>query len=557
MAEYDITERLENTTEQSTANNSAAETPVPTSSETPAVAETSSTAPAPASEATPASTDKGSDGVNYALLLFRDGNDFPIADMEWFVTLPSGDVCTAKSSAQGAIAVELPPGASGEAKVEVKDHTGKRQEVCTVDVAQCKAGAIIRSPKVVADATPRPHQQPAPAAKKAPPPAPAPAKKPENQAGKTEPAKVNMQAPWQDAWAKALRWLSTSVHLPAHSSAGNGTASAKPAETAPPATLVTKTLSTAGQPVTVVAGPECPNKDCLFLGRNNVYRTAILDAAKRLGLIPQALCALMDCEAGKVKEVVPLLGPDGKQLKDKKGKLLSQTLHELWNANAGNAESGAAGLTQFLGSTWLSHVMRPGFYIHTQSVANNWVRQDKDKKGNAQRVFVLADGTTTTTPYNHRSSDANVKKCLAMRMDPTWSINAAADYGNANLKVLETAGFKLKGLNDMDKAKLMYLMHHEGEGNGPLFIKNTLAKGRGGVAGLRKTFVLQLGGNGEALVKARVDKADGDVEVAYRLWLATYIDDTFRPASRYFCKDPKPMKDLTDLLELVGGKAIE
>ena len=308
--------------------------------------------------------------------------------------------------------------------------------------------------------------------------------------------------------------------------------------------------------MTVVVGPECPNKDKLRLGRNNVYRTAIVDAAKRLGLIPQALCALMDCEAGKVTEHIPKLGADGKQLKDKKGKLLSTPIRELWNANAGNAQSGAAGLTQFLASTWLAHVLTPGRYIHTQSVANGWVRKDTDAKGHSKWVFVLANGTSTTEAFKRHLGDDNVKKCLAMRMDPTWSINAAADYGNANLKLLERKGFKLAGLNDMDKAKLMYLMHHEGEGSGPLFISNTLATGRGGIEGLRSTFATQLGGNGAAKAAELISEADEDVEVAYRLWLATFIDNNFKQADKYFCSAPIRAIALNDLLENIGGEML-
>jgi len=244
-------------------------------------------------------------------------------------------------------------------------------------------------------------------------------------------------------------------------------------------------------------------------------------------------------------------------MKDKKGKLLTQPVHELWNANAGNAQSGAAGLTQFLGSTWLSHVLRPGCYIHTQSVANGWVRQEADAKGKTHWVFVLADGKTSSNPYGKRSSDNNVKKCLAMRMDPTWSINAAADYGNANLKLLAASGFKLSGLNDMDKAKLMYLMHHEGEGSGPLFIRNKLSQGSGGVSGLRKKFALQLGATGIARSDALIAAAHGDTVFAYRRWLAKYIDDNFRQTTKYFFNKPIFAKDLSDLIEQVDGEAVE
>jgi hypothetical protein len=272
-----------------------------------------------------------------------------------------------------------------------------------------------------------------------------------------------------------------------------------------------------------------------------------LNASKRLGLIPQALCALLDCEAGKVAEKVPKVDAKGVPLRDKKGHALTTTLRELWNANAGNPQSGAAGLTQFLASTWLTHVLRPGFYIHEQSAAKGWVRQG---------AFVLADGTTTTAPYSKRGSDANVKACLAMRMDPTWSINAAADYGAANLKVLEKAGFKLGGLTDMDKAKLMYL-HHEGEGAGPAFIRDALGQLKGGTEGLKKKFATQLGASGAEKAAELIARAGDDVEVAYRLWLATFIDTNFDGAARYFCSSPQTAAALTKLLKTIGGLEIE
>jgi hypothetical protein len=171
-------------------------------------------------------------------------------------------------------------------------------------------------------------------------------------------------------------------------------------------------------------------------------------------------------------------------------------------------------------------------------------------------VFVLADGKTTVSPYAKRGSDDNVKKCLAMRMDPTWSINAAADYGNANLKVLERQGFKLAGLSDMDKAKVMYLMHHEGEGAGPLFIRNTLASGSGGVEGLRKKFAIQLGSNGQSKANEIIESYGGDVEYSYRKWLVGYIDIQFDGAGKYFCSAPALAATLSSLMNNIGGEKL-
>lgn len=498
-------------------------------------------------DSSPAS--QAADDVNYVSLLFRDGLDMPIPGLELFITLPSGQICTAESTAQGAITLPVPAQAGGQAKVEVTDAAGKRQSVCSIDLSECSNAVIIRSPKVKADLPLRPHQQTPPQVTTAPaakPPAAKPAAK--KAAVAAQPAHVDTKAAWwsangalQQAWA----WLANAVHLTDEAPAS---ASKTP--------VVAKTLSKAGQPVTVIAGPECPNKDNLRLGRNNVYREAILGASKRLGLIPQSLCALMDCEAGKVPEHIPRLGPDGKQLTDKKGKALTTTVRELWNANAGNAQSGAAGLTQFLSSTWLGHVLIPGRYIHTQSVANGWVKKETDAKGKSHWGFVLSNGETTTEPFKKHIADANVKKCLAMRMDPTWSINAAADYGNANLKLLEGKGFKLTGLSDMDKAKLMYLMHHEGEGSGPLFISNKLASAKGGVDGLRSKFATQLGANGAARANELIDQAGGDVEMAYRKWLTKFIDANFATSTKYFCSAPIRADELSDLMDTIGGQEL-
>jgi hypothetical protein len=510
-------------------------------------------APSAEKPLTTSDADAGEGKSNYFAVLFRDGLDMPIDGLTFIATYPSGFMCTAESTAAGAIALPVTDQDKGEVKIEVKDSTGKTQSVCSIDPSKCDGPVIVRSPKTKAKVAMQPHQQVAPArppaqAASAPSKGKEAEKKKQTEKPKDTPQKIDQSQGWWGAngsLGKAWAWLS-SRHIFGTSQTSAGTAKS-PAQG----------LSSAGQPVAAIVGPEADNKDNLRLGRNNVYRQQILDASKRLGLIPQALCALMDCEAGKVTETVPVVNPDGTTAKDKKGRPLTKKVRELWNANAGNAESGAAGLTQFLASTWLTHVLIPGYYIHEKSVANGWVKQVSDAKGRKQWMFVLADGTTNTKPYAKRQSDVNVKKCLAMRMDPAWSINAAADYGNTNLKVLERAGFKLSGLSDMDRAKLMYLLHHEGEGAGPMFLKNSLATGRGGAAALRRKFVMQLGRNGEAKVDEHVKAAKGDVEFAYRRWLSKYIDNNFRQATKYFFKNPVSPKDLSDLAEMIGGEAVE
>jgi hypothetical protein len=248
------------------------------------------------------------------------------------------------------------------------------------------------------------------------------------------------------------------------------------------------------------------------------------------------------------------LDRDSQPLMDKKGKARTRTVYEVWKADSGNAQSGAAGLKQFLGSIWLGHVLIPGYYIHDESKKAGWVRLVDVPKHGKQWMFVLADGKTTATPYGNRQ-DANVKACLAMRMDPTWSVNAAADYGNANLKLLKTKGFKLDGLGDMDKAKLMYLMHHEGEGAGPAFISDTLAPTAAEKAGLRGKFVQQMGGHA-ARVDELISQSHEDVEKAYRKWLAGYVDGKFSEAAKFFCSQAQKSLELSDLMDEIGGEGL-
>jgi hypothetical protein len=133
---------------------------------------------------------------------------------------------------------------------------------------------------------------------------------------------------------------------------------------------------------------------------------------------------------------------------------------------------------------------------------------------------------------------------------------AAADYGKANLDVLKKSGFKLNGLNDAEKAKLMYLLHHEGEGAGPLFIRNELhrlPKGKFASAEerLKHVFVQQVG---EKTSNAAVTKAGGDIQMAYRLWLVDYIDRKIEVFK--FCCDFRkaPIANSTFLVfQKIGG----
>lgn len=445
------------------------------------------------------------------IILARDGLDQPIENLEVQVELPDGTISQGKTTAQGVISVPPPKSTTGEAKVQVRGKDGQMQQVCTIDLAHCQGAAIIRSPKIAAPLKLKPHQQ-----------------------KYVSPSPTNEGDAWWEAngaLAKAWVWLKDMVHsMDALPPKSGGNLSH----------VVKESANKAGNPIIVAVGPECPNNDNLRLGRNNIYREAITKAAKRVGIIPQAVAALIDAEAAKKTEFIPVLGGDGKPLINKKtGKPKTQTLKEQWNKDSYNASSRAAGLTQFLESTWLAHCLKSGYYVNEQSVAKGWVKKEVDAKGRSATVFVLAGGKTTPQPWKH-TADANVQACLKERFTPEWSIMAAVDYGKANLAVLQKAGFKLAGLNDAEKAKLMYLMHHEGEGAGPLFIRNELSKlPKGKFASaeerLKHVFKLQVG----AADAEKWAKRAGGVQQGYRLWLSKYINDKFDDLGRFACDSRK------------------
>jgi hypothetical protein len=69
-------------------------------------------------------------------------------------------------------------------------------------------------------------------------------------------------------------------------------------------------------------------------------------------------------------------------------------------------------------------------------------------------------------------------------------------------------------------------------------------------------FVLQLGANGAKLADELIDAAGGDIEKAYRRWLAKYIDKNFLMSTKYFFSSPLEIDELSELLDSIGGEAI-
>ncbi|EAA7111112.1 hypothetical protein EWJ91_24090 [Salmonella enterica subsp. enterica serovar Ouagadougou] len=104
---------------------------------------------------------------------------------------------------------------------------------------------------------------------------------------------------------------------------------------------------------------------------------------------------------------------------------------------------------------------------------------------------------------------------------------AAVDYGVENLASLKRAGYNIDGLNDAEKAKLIYLTHHLGLSDAIHFIKNNITEDNA-----KKLLIAQVG-NESAISKAKKNRG---YMKAHRKWLMDYIDDNIN-LEIYFCPE--------------------
>ncbi|MCB1489008.1 MAG: DUF2272 domain-containing protein [Bauldia sp.] len=208
----------------------------------------------------------------------------------------------------------------------------------------------------------------------------------------------------------------------------------------------------------------------LVLGANEPFRAALLAASSRTSVDASALAALVDAEARKEGGV--------------------------WQQDSFHEKSHAAGLTQFLEDTWLDHAKREGTLLHETAVAKGYV-----KNGN-----VVA---------------SKKKVLLKLRFDPLLSIVSAAEYGVFNLRYLGKKGVLPSDISDDERAKYMYLAHHEGPGGAVGYLD-----------GSRVYTAANLKGQvGKTAAEHLIARAGGDANIAYRKWLADYIDKKIVPAN--------------------------
>jgi hypothetical protein len=214
----------------------------------------------------------------------------------------------------------------------------------------------------------------------------------------------------------------------------------------------------------------------LKLGKNDVYRGEIQAAETATGIDGSAIAALIDAEAAKVG---------------------SGAAKGQWDKDSYNKGSKAGGMTQFLEGTWASHARNPAHLLNT--------------RGKAAGLITAAN----------KVAAGKTADLLELRFDPLLSIVSAAEYGVDNLKALDKAGVLPAKLTDDQRARYMYLAHHEGAAGATGFLNGS------------KTYTRDklVGQVGDTAADKYIKASSGKTSAAYRLWLNEYMDEKIVPSN--------------------------
>jgi hypothetical protein len=214
--------------------------------------------------------------------------------------------------------------------------------------------------------------------------------------------------------------------------------------------------------------------------KDEVYRKDLLEASKRTGIDPAALAALINAEAAKFRKSDPSTG----------------ALEGMWNPKSAAGTSSARGLTQFLDATWVQSAQTPGTKLNEVAKA----------KG-------LVDETGKVNP-------GSKAQLLALRDDPNLSIISAAEYGKQNLGYMKSNGVEIDSLSDDQKARMMYLAHHEGPQGAVDVLKGNLSNDRA-----QKLLSANVGSERRADLIAE----HGSAAKAYTTWIHGYTNKNIDP----------------------------
>ena len=396
-----------------------------------------------------------------------------------------------------------------------------------------------------------------------------------------------------------------------------------------------------GNPVVKATVPE--TGDNLQLAPNEKYRKVILDTANLHEMLPQTFAALMNAEAGKmvvqgekIHDAIPEKKVLKKQkvLQDKKvdgviqiskktGKPIKiwveietevtippvpekyKMITGVWDPNSENYQKNkkgdlvvnAAGLTQFIPSTWIGMLVDKEGNVHQKSAlfkpaleikaienrpieARDEVRKiikpHKDavmgKNGKIitkeqKAVSKVISPAVKAKPENYVFIDnkTNREALLKLRYNPDLAIQLSGELAVVNMTALEKAfGEKIGKVSKIDKAKFYYLAHHLGASDAVKFINNTIPNDTDTKGNAYYLLKPQMGSGAKAEARAdemvAVEEDEGVDEslakvFAHRRWLITFIDKTIKPQE--FVAVPESIakpQSLYDLIKQIGGE---
>ena len=218
------------------------------------------------------------------------------------------------------------------------------------------------------------------------------------------------------------------------------------------------------------ASSEPPEVSATGLGANARFAPMLEAAAQRTGLPASAIASIVDAEAAKTN--------DGG-----------------WNPHSRNPRSSAAGLGQFLNSTWEGMAEMQDTWLNREAAARGWL----DGAGNVR--------------------SAARAELLSLRYDAQASIETTADFARHNLDQLQQKGIQT-GDNVRTIARAAYVAHHLGLGDAMKFLGTGINSGRA-----KMLLQAQVG---SAAAADRINRA-GNATAAHQQWLLGYLDKRIRP----------------------------
>jgi hypothetical protein len=322
-------------------------------------------------------------------------------------------------------------------------------------------------------------------------------------------------------------------------------------------------------PPTPVAVAASGTGSKLSLGINERYRAAIELAAQRTGLDPAAIAAVINAEAGPVESratrmhladaALSASHPDRdfkKQPLDGKDPKDAELIREwkalyagsAWDETSHNAQSGAAGLTQFLDSTWRGEALRSGTYLNQIALEKGYVKDGHVVSGKDADLLKLRYDPTTSivagAEYDKsvfdRLSSETVKSSseadrvfVANHPDRDFKAHPLSNTDPKDAKLRDEwkaiyaaqPGTPLipKDLTDDQKARYIYVGHHEGELGAKRILEGTLTD--------KQAHPLLVANVPDDQSRAALVKEHGGESQAYQSWLWGYVDGHIVPGN--------------------------